>query len=136
MALICSKTLFKYFSASENIYMPSLPTSRKCFYRLVYYYQINHHFIFFGGRNPQLTLCINTSIIFSGLKTHPHAPTMHYKALRETTQNITPKLQKPSLKTFKWTITLTQWSILRKPSIGQRNWYVFSISVDSSLQKL
>ena len=49
---------------------------------------------------------------------------------------LTPKLQKPSLKTFTWTLTLTQWSLLRKPSIDQRNWYIFSILVGSSLQSL
>ena len=35
-------------------------------------------------------------------------PTMHYNALRETMPNFTTKLQKPSLKTFTWTKTLTQ----------------------------
>ena len=69
-----------------------------------------------------------------GLKTHPHAPTMNCNALRETIPSLTPKLQKPSLKTFTWTISLTQWSLLRKPSIDRRNWYIFSISVGSSLQ--
>ena len=37
-----------YFFASDNIHMPSLPTSRECFYRLVYYHQVNHHFAFCG----------------------------------------------------------------------------------------
>ena len=38
--------------------------------------------------------------------------------------SFTPKLQKPSLKTSTWTITLTQWSLSRKPSIDRRNWYI------------
>ena len=44
-----------YFFASENRHMPSLPTSRECFYRLVYYHQINHHFALWR-EDPQLTL--------------------------------------------------------------------------------
>ena len=48
------------------------------------------------------------------------------RILRETMPSFTLKLQKPSLKTFKWTITLTHWSLLRKPSIDRRNWYIFS----------
>ena len=132
--LICSKTLFKYFFSSDNIHMPSLSTSRECFNRLVFYHQVNHHFAFCGGRTPQITLCINIRAIYSGLKTRPPAPTMLYNALRETMPSFIPKLQKPSLKTFTWTITLTQWSLLRKPSIDRRNWYIFSILVGSSLQ--
>ena len=45
-----------YFFASDNIHMPPLPTSMECFFRLVYYHQINHHFAFCAGRTPQLTL--------------------------------------------------------------------------------
>ena len=50
------QNLITCFFASDNIYMLSLPTSRKCFYGLVYYHQNNHHFALCGERNPQLTL--------------------------------------------------------------------------------
>ena len=90
---------------------------------------------FLRREDPQLTLyCINIRAIYSGLKTRPPAPIMHYNLLRETMPSFTLKLQKPSLKTFTWTITMTHWSLLRKPSIDRRNWYIFSISVGSSLQ--
>ena len=79
---------------------------------------------------------INNRAIFSGLKTRLPVPTMHYNALRETMPSFTPKLQEPSSKTSTWTISLTQWSLLRRPSIDRRNWYIFSISVGSSLQSL
>ena len=71
-----------------------------------------------------------------GARARLHAPTMHCNALRETMLSFTPELQKPSLKTFTWTITLTQWSLLRKPSIDRSNWCIFSVSVGSSLQSL
>ena len=101
LALICSKTLFMCFFASDNNRMPSLLTSRECLYRLVNYHQINHPFAFCGGRTPQLTLqCINIGAKFSSLKTHPPESTMFYNALRESMPSITPKLQKPSFKNF------------------------------------
>ena len=71
-----------------------------------------------------------------GAKNCPHAPNMHFNALRETTQRFNPKLQKPSLKTFTWTIISALWSLLRRPSIDRRNWYIFSILVGTSLQNL
>ena len=71
-----------------------------------------------------------------GAKEPPHAPTIHYNALRETTSSFTRKLQKPSLKISPWTITLTERSLPRTPSIVRRSWYIFSISVDSSLKCL
>ena len=65
------------------------------------------------------------------------SPTGANYALQRTARDYAmfyPKLQKPSLETFTWTITLTQWSLLRKPSIDRKNWYIFSISVGSNLQ--
>ena len=90
---------------------------------------------FLWREDPTSNVVVNqhTRHIFEA-KTRPHAPTMHYNALRETMPSFTPKLQKPSLKFSTWTTTLTQWSLLRKPSIYQRNWYIFSISVGSNLQ--
>ena len=48
--------------------------------------------------------------------------------------SFTLKLQKLSLKTFTWTISLIQWSLFRKPSIDRKNRFIFSIWVGSSLQ--
>ena len=89
-----------------------------------------------GGSTTNVVVYQYIRAIYWGLQTRPHALTMHYNTLREKTQRFTPKLQKPSLKTFTWTITSTQWSLLRRPSIYRRNWYIFSNSVGSSLQSL
>ena len=44
----------------------SLPKSRECSYRLMFYHQFNHRFTFCGGRIPQqmLLLCINIRAMF------------------------------------------------------------------------
>ena len=115
LTLIWFKTLFTYFFASDNTHMPSLPTSRECFYRLAYYHQINNHFDFCGGRTPQLTLqCINLRAIFSGIKTRLYAPTMHYNALLETT-HILPwscksRSRKILLRRLPWLGGVSWWS--------------------------
>ena len=76
--------------------------------------QLSLRFLWWEDPTTNVVMYQNTPI-YSGLKTRPHAPTMHYNAMRETMPSFTPKLQKPSLKTSTWTITLTQWSLLRKP---------------------
>ena len=85
-ALIRSKILLTYFSASDGNHMLYLPTSRECFYRLAYYHQINHHFACCGGETSQLTLpYINqyTRHSFRAKDSPSYAQTMHYNALRE-----------------------------------------------------
>ena len=57
-----------------------------------------------------------------GAKDSPTCANYAFNALRETMPSFITKLQKPSLKTSTWTITLTQWILPRKPSIDQRNW--------------
>ena len=95
-----------HVNASDNSHMPSLPTSSECFHWLDFYHQINQHFAFCGRRTLQMTLwCINIRSKFLGQKIRPPATTMHYNELRDTMQNFTRKLQKPSMKTFTWTIT-------------------------------
>ena len=70
--------------------MPSLPTSRECFYRLAYYKQMNQQFVFCDGRTPQLTLlCFNTRVKFSGLRSRFFVPpTMHYNAMQEAMRSF------------------------------------------------
>ena len=52
---------------------------------------------FCGGRTPQQMLyCINTRAIYLGLKTRPHALTMHCNARHETMSVSTRKQPKPS----------------------------------------
>ena len=50
VALFCFPTLFVEFSASDNSYVPSLPTLKECFYSLGHYHRIKYHFGFFDGR--------------------------------------------------------------------------------------
>ena len=88
---------------------------------------------FFGGRTPQQTLqCFNIRPIFLGLRTRLLALSVHYNALRETVPSFTPKFQTPSSKTITWTISLTQWNLLRKESKDRSNFY-FSFLVGSRL---
>ena len=47
------KTSFMYFSASDNSYILSLPTSREFFHCLAYYHRINHRFFFAEGKPHQ-----------------------------------------------------------------------------------
>ena len=140
---------FHCISLNQSLLTESVPIISKphlCTFRLqttaIYCLCRHRDNIFTGGRisigstttcflvagEPHNYHCSLSKYVFR-IKTDPFALIMLYNILLKIMPRFTLKLQMPSWKTFKWTVTLIHRNLPRKPSIDRKNWYIFSILV-------